>query len=61
MKKLFAVLEKQHPGCEVIDIRFTLNVRDIDNNEPMYSVAEFDTLLADAIENAEEMDISTMF
>lgn len=55
MKNLFKALEDKFPGCEVVDVRFTVS------NEPStLSVEQLDVLLADAIVKAEEMDISTI-
>ena len=56
MKKLIEALEAKHPGCEVIDIRFSLEpgVDHVVIDEQM------EQELADAIRDAEPMDISML-
>lgn len=58
MKKLFEALAERHPGCEVVDVRFTF---DHSVNDQFETVEMFDENLAEAIQNAEEIDIETAF
>lgn len=50
MKKLFDAIRNQHPGCEVVDVRFLVNKLELDDEG--HDVGELDRLLAKAVENA---------
>lgn len=52
MEKLFAAIRDRHPGCEVIDVRFSVNKLDLDPKG--HDVDELDAALAEAIKNAGE-------
>jgi hypothetical protein len=56
MEKLFTALENKHLGYKIVDMHFST-----DNSASSYSIAELDAILADAVENAKQIDISTYF
>jgi hypothetical protein len=53
MDKLFDAIRNQHPGCEVVDVRFLVNQFDVNDQD----VDNLDTALADAVNTAEKADI----
>lgn len=53
MEKLFDAIRDQHPGCEVVDVRFLVNQYEVDDQD----VDELDKQLAEAVQTAEEKDI----
>ena len=50
MEKLFAAIRDQHPGCEVVDVRFLVNKGQLDPKG--HDVDKLDDSLADAVLNA---------
>lgn len=53
MEKLFDALRHQHPGCEVVDVRFLVNQFLVDDQD----VEQLDADLAEAINNAQEVPL----
>lgn len=49
MDKLFDAIRSQHPGCEVVDVRFLVDQYQVDNQD----VDGLDAALAKAVEEAE--------
>ncbi len=49
MEKLFDAIRSQHPGCEIVDVRFLVDQYQVDNQD----VAELDAALAKAVEEAQ--------
>lgn len=49
MEKLFEAIQGEHPGCEVVDVRFMVNHFDVDDQD----VDELDEALAGAVKEAE--------
>ena len=60
MEKLFKALENKFPDHKIIDVAFTYDLRG-EYSEPQNTIEEIDAMLADAIDNAEEVDINTLF
>lgn len=58
MKQFFDALERKYPGSKVIDVKFSINQNDIPED---FDLDKFDKELAEAIENAEEIDIASVF
>lgn len=57
MEKLFAALQDKHPGYEVRDIKFIMNVDDIDGQK----ASDVDSKMALVVKNAEILeDASTL-
>ena len=54
MEKLFDALRSQHPGCEVVDVRFLVNLYQVDDQ----NVDELDKQLALAVASAEEITLN---
>lgn len=52
MEKLFGAIRDQHPGCDVVDVRFLVNKLQLDPNG--HDVDALESALADAISNAGE-------
>ncbi len=52
MDKLFDAIRDQHPGCEVVDVRFLVNKLEL--NPDGHDVDALDMELAEAIQNAGE-------
>jgi hypothetical protein len=50
MEKLFDALRDQHPGCEVVDVRFLVNQFLVDDQD----VEALDRDLAEAVRTAKE-------
>ena len=50
MEKLFDAVRSQHPGCEVVDVRFLVNLDDVNDQD----VDVLDAQLAHAVEHAEK-------
>ena len=53
MEKLFDAIRGQHPGCEVVDVRFLVNLDDVNDQD----VDVLDKQLAYAVEHAETLPI----
>lgn len=51
MNKLFDAIRSQHPGCEVVDVRFLVDQYAVDNQD----VDVLDAALAKAVEKAESI------
>ncbi len=49
MEKLFDAIRDQHPGCEVVDVRFLVNQYDVDDQD----IDDLDEKLAHAVKHAE--------
>lgn len=49
MNNLFEAIRNQHPGCEVVDVRFLVDQYQVDNQD----VGELDAALAKAVDAAE--------
>lgn len=49
MEKLFEAIQAEHPGCEVVDVRFLVNQYAVDNQD----VDVLDAALAEAVKDAE--------
>ncbi len=49
MKKLFDAIRSQHPGCEIVDVRFLVDQYQVDNQD----VDELDAALAKAVDEAQ--------
>ena len=49
MDKLYDAIRSQHPGCEVVDVRFLVNQYQVDDQD----VDVLDAALAKAVEEAE--------
>jgi hypothetical protein len=49
MNKLFDAIRSQHPGCEVVDVRFLVDQYQVNNQ----NVDELDNALAEAVVGAE--------
>ncbi|WP_299285329.1 hypothetical protein [uncultured Tateyamaria sp.] len=57
MEKLFAALQEKHPGYEVRDIKFIMNVDDIDGQK----ASDVDANMANIVKHAEILeDASTL-
>ncbi len=52
MEKLFDALHEKHPGCEVRDVKFIVNVNDVKGQK----AADIDGRLADIVKNAKILD-----
>lgn len=52
MEKLFAALQEKHPGYEVRDIKFIMNVDDIDGQK----ASDVDAKMADIVKHAEILE-----
>ncbi len=52
MEKLFDAIRDQHPGCEVVDVRFLVNKLELQDEG--HDVDALDASLAEAIMNAGE-------
>lgn len=55
MEKLFDALRSQHPGCDVVDVRFLVNQYDVDDQD----VDVLDEQLSVSIKNAKELPAPT--
>ncbi|MEP3668990.1 MAG: hypothetical protein ABJN42_19880 [Roseibium sp.] len=51
MEKLFAALEAKHPGCRVVDVKFTVNPAKADNQD----IDALDSALAKSVREAKEI------
>jgi len=51
MNKLFDAIRNQHPGCEVVDVRFLVNLFDVADQD----VDKLDDGLATAVTEAVEL------
>lgn len=49
MNKLFDAILDQHPGCEVVDVRFLVDQYEVNNQ----NVDELDEALGEAVSSAE--------
>lgn len=49
MNKLFEAIRSQHPGCEVVDVRFLVDQYEVNDQD----VDGLDAALAKAVEEAE--------
>jgi hypothetical protein len=58
VKNLVKILEDKHPDCELIDIKFSLDHSKID---PNIDICKFVDDMSEAIKNAEEIDIYSVF
>lgn len=52
MEKLFDAIRAQHPGCDVVDVRFLVNQFSVADQD----VDELDEKLAEAVRKAERLD-----
>ena len=53
MRELFEALDEKHPGCEVLDVKFTVDFRKADDQD----VDVLDTEMADVVRHSEPMSI----
>lgn len=51
MEQLFNALRDQHPGCEVVDVRFLVNLYEVEDQD----VDDLDGKLASAVSTADEL------
>ena len=51
MEKLFNALRDQHPGCEVVDVRFLVNLYQVEDQD----VDDLDSELAEAVVGSTEL------
>lgn len=51
MEKLFNAIRDQHPGCEVVDVRFLVNLYEVEDQD----VDDLDNKLAEAVLTADEL------
>lgn len=51
MEQLFTALRDQHPGCDVVDVRFLVNLQQVEDQD----VDELDNKLAQAVQTADQL------
>jgi hypothetical protein len=56
MEKLFAALQEQHPGFDVVDVRFLANQPEVNGRQAL----EMDEDFAKAVREATPLDIGSL-